>query len=74
MSQAKLVRDRNGMITHRVFEVNGQTFKVPSYARDLGEWMAACCVGITQAQAGGDEERLRVLSEEVRRLRTVLDN
>jgi hypothetical protein len=74
MINVKLVRDRNGHLDHRLFEVNGETFKVPPYARDLREWMAACCVGITQAQAGGDVEKLKALSEEVRRLRTVLDN
>ena len=62
------------MVLHRVFEVNGEAFKVPEYAKDLREWMAVCCVGITQAMAGGDEEKLRALADEVRRLRKVLDN
>lgn len=74
MTPTRIVRDKNGMLEFRVFEVNGETFKVPHYARDLREWMAACCVGITQAQAGGDVERIRVLSGEVARLRKVLSN
>lgn len=74
MIQVKLVRDRNGHVDHRLFEVNGEVFKVPPYARDLHEWMAACCVGITCAQASGDVEKLRALSAEVARLRKVLSN